>query len=137
MMKQQGNHNSILLFDGQCNLCNTTVQFILNNEKYKNISFASLQSKQGVALLTNYNINTLTINSIVFIENEKAYTKSTAALRLTKNLKGIFPALQLFLIVPAFIRNFIYDFIAKNRYKWYGKTESCMLPEKNNIHRFL
>ena len=136
-MNQHTSHNSILLFDGYCNLCSSTVQYILNHEKDSAISFASLQSDKGIELLNYYNINTADVDSIVFIESEKAYIKSTAALKISKHLKGLFPAMQVFLIVPPFIRNAVYDFIAKNRYKWYGKSDTCMFPPTNVSHRFL
>ncbi len=128
---------TILLFDGYCNLCSSVVQFILTHEKNNELYFASLQSETGMALLNIYAINVSNIDSIVLIENDKAFIKSSAALKVSKQLKGLYPAMQVFYIVPAFIRNALYDVIAKNRYKWFGKSETCMIPEKKVSHRFL
>ena len=130
-------NKTILLFDGYCNLCSSTVQFVLTHEKNSELYFTSLQSDLGVELLKKYALNTSDVDSIVLIKNNKAYIKSSAALKVSKHLKGLYPALQVFYIVPAFIRNVVYDYIAKNRYKWYGKSETCMIPEKKVSHRFL
>ena len=130
-------NNPILLFDGNCNLCNNSVKFIFKHEKKPTLLFASLQSEKGIELLKQMNINHLNIDSIVLIKNQKIYIKSSAALRLTLYLKGLYPLLFCLLIIPPFIRNKVYDFIAKNRYKWFGKTESCMIPDKSISNRFL
>lgn len=136
-MKVSEIHNPILLFDGYCNFCNSSVQFILKHEKRKQLVFASLQSDVGKELLQQYNIDSTKIDSLVLIENNKAYIKSSAAIRLTKYLKGLYPLAQLFLIIPYLIRNLVYDYIAKNRYKWFGKSESCMIPDQSIANRFL
>lgn len=131
------NKKPILLFDGYCNLCNNSVQFILKHEKNTDLVFTSLQSETGKELLKQYNINPLKLDSLVFIKKNIVYTKSSAALRLTPYLKGLYPILYSLLIIPSFIRNAIYDYIARNRYKWFGKTDSCMMPDKELIKRFL
>lgn len=133
----QTKHQAILLFDGYCNFCSSTVQFIIKKEKAPSIHFASLQSDVGKQLLLKYGIDVATIDSLVFIENNNAYVKSTAALRISKYLKLAYPLLYAFIIVPTFIRNWVYDYIAKNRYKWFGKSESCMLPSDEQKQRFL
>lgn len=130
-------NKTILLFDGYCNLCHSSVQFIIKHEKKQEIYFTSLQSKTGVEILNYYSINPVKTNSVVLIEKNKSYIKSTAALRLTKYLKGIYPLAIVFMIIPAFIRNSVYDFIARNRYKWYGKKDSCLMPDQELIKRFL
>jgi predicted DCC family thiol-disulfide oxidoreductase YuxK len=130
-------HKTILLFDGYCNFCSSTVQFILKHEKNKDLFFASLQSETGIELLNRYQIDPAKTDSLVLIEDEKAYIKSSAALRVSKRLKGLYPALFLFMIVPAFLRNWVYDLIARNRYKWFGKSDSCMLPDPSVKQRFL
>lgn len=136
-MNEDLKHKTILLFDGYCNLCNSSVQFVLNHEKKHEHLFTSLQSETGKDILKHYQIDATKIDSLVLIENNKAFIKSAAALRLTKYLKGLYPLLYAFIVVPPFIRNPIYDFIAKNRYKWFGKSDTCMMPDKNSANRFL
>ncbi len=130
-------NKTILLFDGYCNLCHSSVQFVLKHEKKQELYFTSLQSKIGLEILKYYNIDTNSIDSLVLIEKNKAYIKSTAALKLAKHLKGLYKLGYIFIIVPAFIRNWVYDYIAKNRYKWYGKKNSCIVPDENLAKRFL
>lgn len=129
--------NPIILFDGVCNLCNSSVQFVLKHEKHHNFKFASLQSNFGQLKLKEFNLKTEDFDSIVLLEKGKLYRKSTAVLKISKHLKFPFSLLSLFLIIPNFIRNFVYDFIAKNRYKWFGKEETCWLPEPKFKNRFL
>lgn len=131
------NNSPILLFDGHCNLCNNSIQFVLRHEKKAIIQFASLQSEIGTRLLQQHAINTKEIDSLVLIDNETVFVKSAAALRLTKHLKGLYPALIILLVVPAFIRDVVYDYVARNRYKWFGKTDSCMVPSPKFKNRFL
>ncbi|WP_248736283.1 thiol-disulfide oxidoreductase DCC family protein [Neobacillus rhizosphaerae] len=126
----------IILFDGVCNLCNSSVQFIIKRDTKGNFKFASLQGATGQKLLEKYGLNT-DINSFVFIENERIFVKSTGALRVCWNLNGSWKMLSAFLVLPRFIRDFFYEIIAKNRYKWFGKKESCMLPLPEWKNRFL
>lgn len=130
-------NKTILLFDGYCNLCNGCVKFVLKHEKNDLIFFASLQSETGEKLLKHYNIDPATTDSLVFIENNESFIKSAAALKLTKYMRGLYPLCMGFMIVPTFIRNWVYDFIAKYRYRWFGKSETCMVPDKNIANRFL
>ena len=127
----------IILFDGICNLCNNAVQFVLKHDKKKLFRFASLQSDFGKSILIKYALPTDNFNSFVLILNGKAYTKSTAALSVAKMLSGPIKLLYGFIVVPAFIRNGVYNVIANNRYKWFGKKESCMLPSPDVAARFL
>jgi len=136
-MDEALNNKTILLFDGYCNLCQSSVQFILRHEKKSELYFTSLQSEIGTQLLKQYGINPHEVDSLVLIENNKAFIKSSAALRVSKYLKGLYPLGFGFIIIPKFILNIVYDFIAKNRYKWYGKTESCMMPDEDLLKRFL
>lgn len=128
---------SILLFDGYCNFCSSTVQFVLKKEKHPELYFASLQSESGKYLLSRFQIDPLKTDSLVLIEHGKAHVKSAAALRLAKHMKGAYPMLAVFLIIPEFIRNAVYDYIARHRYKWFGKSESCMVPDNTVKQRFL
>lgn len=127
----------IILFDGVCNLCNSSVQYVIRHDPSEQFQFASLQSKVGQALLAKHHLPLAGFNSFVLIENDKAYTQSTAALRVARKLKGPVKLLVVFIIIPAFIRDVLYKFVAANRYKWFGKKESCMLPSPNLRHRFL
>ena len=129
--------NRIILFDGVCNLCNSSVQFTIKRDKNELLKFASLQSEVGEALLEKYNLKGDTIDSVVFIENGKAYTESTAAIKVARHLGFPWNLLQVFLIFPAALRNIVYQWIARNRYKWFGKKDSCMLPDASMQARFL
>ncbi len=137
MTKSLNTTQPILLFDGYCNLCANSVQFVLKHEKNHSLLFSSLQADKGKELLLQHSLKPEYIDSLVFIQNHKVYLKSTAALKLCLHLKGLYPLLYAFIIVPAFIRNWFYEYIAKNRYKWYGKKDSCMMPDKELINRFL
>jgi predicted DCC family thiol-disulfide oxidoreductase YuxK len=129
--------SQIIFFDGVCNLCEGTVQFLLKRNKKKNLLFASLQSNSGQQMLKHFNLPLNNFNSFVFIENGKLYQRSAGALRVTKYLSGLWPLLYAFLIVPPFIRNAVYDFVARNRYKWYGQKNECWLPTPELQKRFL
>ena len=129
--------HAIVLFDGICNFCNSSVQFILQRDPKGYFHFAPLQSNLGREYLERYHIDPKTTDSIVLIEQGKAYVRSTAALRISLHLKGGWPAMSAFLIIPAFIRNGVYDFIAKHRYKWFGTRDSCLLPLPEWRGRFL
>lgn len=105
--------------------------------KKSNIQFAPMQTDTGQRLLQQYHLPTLVMQSFVFIEKEKVYTKSTAALRVCCHLKGLWPLCYGFMIVPQFIRDGIYNWIAKNRYKWFGVQQECMVPTPEIKARFL
>ena len=126
----------ILLFDGECGFCNKSVQFFLQREKGKKMHFAPLQSEAGIALRNYFEISENT-DSLILIRNHGAYIKSCAALRLTRYMKGLWPLLGIFVIIPPFIRNFVYDFIAKRRMKWFGRVDNCALLQKEDKDRFL
>ncbi len=119
----------IILFDGVCNLCNGAINFIINHDKNDIFRYASLQSDVGRKLIEERNIDTSKIDSILLIDPGVAYYhKSTAALKIAKHLTGVYPAFAMFLVFPKLIRDWVYDIIARNRYRWFGKTESCMIP---------
>ena len=128
----------IILFDGVCNLCNGAVQFVIERDKNDVFRFAALQSEIGQKLVNERGIDTETVDSIILIEpNVAYYTKSTAALKIAEDLNGLWSTLSIFLWVPEGIRNIVYDFIAKNRYKWYGKKQECMIPTPELKAKFL
>lgn len=127
----------IILFDGVCNLCNNAITFVIQRDKKDLFVYAPLQSTAGEKLIKQHSIDTSKIDSIILIKNQKAYTKSTAALRIARKLSGLWPLLAVFLILPVFIRNWVYDYIAQNRYKWFGKKDACMIPTPELKEKFL
>ena len=114
----------ILIFDGECGFCNKSVQFVTSREKNKKLYFSPQESETGKELLKYFEISS-DINSMILIRDYSAYIKSCAALRLTWYMKGLWPLLSIFLIIPPFLRNPVYDFIAKRRMKIFGRIESC------------
>jgi len=134
-MKNFINNKAIVLFDGECNFCNSSINFVLKHEKESELFFATLQSETGKKILNYFDMQNA--ESVVLIENDKIYLKSTAALKITTYLKGGFPLLYMFVIVPPFFRNAIYNYIAKNRYKWFGKMDTCMMPDVKLKQRFI
>ncbi len=131
-------NKKIILFDGVCNLCNSAVQFVIKHDKKDVFRFVALQSELGQEILAYIGIDAKNIDSIVLYEPGVAYYyKSEAALQIARNLDGIFLFGTVFKIIPTKMRNHLYDYIAKNRYKWYGKQESCMLPTSELKTKFL
>jgi predicted DCC family thiol-disulfide oxidoreductase YuxK len=135
-MNKQFTH-SIILFDGVCNLCNGAVNFVINRDPGNVFKFTPLQEKQGVLLLKKHAIDAKMLDSIVLIENGNVYIKSSAALRIAKKMSNLWPLFFALLIIPRFMRDGVYDFIAKNRYKWFGKKEQCMIPTPGLREKFL
>jgi len=127
----------IILFDGICNLCNRSVQYVIKHDPGALFKFASLQSEQGQNLLKQFNLTANDLNSFVLIQDNKAYTRSTAALKVAKQIKAAVRLLYGFIIVPAFIRDAVYKLVARNRYKWFGKRDECMVPTASLKDRFL
>jgi predicted DCC family thiol-disulfide oxidoreductase YuxK len=127
----------VILFDGVCNFCNSTVNFVIRRDTKGRIKFTTLQGFAGTQLTEQFGLPQNDLQSFVFIENGVAYKRSTAAFRVCKYMGGAWPLCLGFLIVPAFIRDAVYDFIAKNRYKWFGVREQCMVPTAEIRARFL
>jgi len=127
----------IILFDGVCNFCNNAVNFVIKRDPKSVFKFATLQSSVAQEILKSHNLDNAEMNSFVLIENDKIYTKSTAVLKVCRRLKGLWPLMYGFIIVPKLIRNGIYNWIAKNRYAWFGKKEVCMIPSPDVQARFL
>ncbi len=130
------NDKPVILFDGICNLCTGSVQFILKRDKEKKFLFASLQSNYGQNLLKQFDLPTNTFNSFILNQDEKIFTRSAAALKMFQQLKG-WKWVKIFWIVPEFIRDAVYNVVARNRYKWFGKKEECWLPTPEVKERFL
>ena len=128
-------YSPILLFDGVCNYCNRWVNFVIRHDKKKKFRFAALQSDTGKKLLKHYNISEKE-ESAVLIYNEKAHIKSTACLHICFHLGGFYALPFALIIFPAYIRDFYYDIIARNRYKWWGKRDICMIPTEDAKERF-
>jgi predicted DCC family thiol-disulfide oxidoreductase YuxK len=127
----------VVLFDGVCNLCNGAVQFIIKRDPYARISFASLQSPIGQNLLEKNKLPSSDFDSFIFLEDGKVYTESTAALKTLRYLTGAWKLAAVLIIIPKPVRDFFYRYIAKNRYKWFGKKEQCMTPSEDTKKRFL
>lgn len=135
-MEEQRYPDKIILFDGVCNLCEKAVQFIIQRDPQGLFHFASLQSSIGHTLQQQHQLPAA-FTSFIYIENGKPYLRSTAALKVAGKLTGGWKLLSILLIVPQFLRDFVYDFIARNRYRWMGKKEACWLPTPELKKRFL
>lgn len=128
----------VVLFDGVCNLCNSSVQFIIRHDPGGHFKFSALQSEAGQALLDRFGMDRRKFDSVVLYSNGRYYTHSGAALRIARRLSGLWPLLfYVFYPVPYFIRDAVYLFISRNRYRWFGKQESCMIPTPELRARFL
>lgn len=130
-------NNPVVLFDGLCNLCSSSVQFIIRHDPANRFRFASLQSNFGQEILKKFNLSPTVLNSLILFQNNTVYTRSTAALRVAKQLSGAWKLLGAFLITPTFIRDGVYNIISRNRYNWFGKKSSCWLPSESLKSRFI
>lgn len=126
----------IIFFDGVCNLCNASVKFVIKKDRKKKFLFASLQSDYAIAQLTKYP-QMKGADSIVLIMDDHIYLRSTAALRISKHLSGLWPLLYVLIVIPAGVRDGFYNLIARNRYEWFGKREQCMIPDIELKSRFI
>lgn len=131
-------NKKIVLFDGVCNLCNTAVQTIIKHDKKDVFRFVALQSEMGIAIQKHIGIDTSKIDSLVFYAPGISYSyKSEAVLDIAKELSGIFSLAIVFKILPTPLLNSVYDYVAKNRYKWYGQQEHCLIPTPELKAKFL
>lgn len=128
--------DKIILFDGVCNLCNASVQFIMRHNRSATFKFASLQSEVGRMLLSQYPDLT-NVNSVILIANHRAYSQSTAALKIAKQLDGGWKLLYALILIPRPIRDYLYNVIANNRYRWFGQSEKCILPTQEQLAHFI
>lgn len=129
--------NGIILFDGVCNFCNGSVNFIIDRDPKSYFKFAPLQSETGQEMLDKYGIDKTETDSVILIEDEKAYTHSTAALKIARRLDGAWSLLYAFIAVPRPLRDFFYRVFARYRYKLFGRRDACMMPTPDIRARFL
>lgn len=129
--------HAVIFFDGVCNLCNHSVQFIIKRDAKDTFRFAALQSAHATEILAASDFDSEQLSTIILLEGGKVYRRSTAALRIARRLSGLWPLLYGFIIVPAFIRDFCYELIAKNRYRIWGQSDSCMVPSTALKQKFL
>ena len=115
----------LILYDGVCNLCNHSIRFVVKNDKKGVFKIASLQSEIGQQILAKHHLDEKSFSSFILVDKGKVYFKSTAALKVVKKLNGLVKLFYIFIIIPPFIRNFIYDTVARNRYKWFGRSDVC------------
>lgn len=127
----------IVLFDGVCNFCDDTVQFVIKCDPFAVLRFAPLQSETGQRLLETHGLSKTDLDTMVLIDGDRCFTRSTAALEICSRLPEPWNSLRLFRIVPRFIRDVVYNLIARNRYRWFGKKETCMVPTPDIRRRFL
>ncbi|WP_452224388.1 thiol-disulfide oxidoreductase DCC family protein [Lacinutrix chionoecetis] len=139
MIKELPKHKKLILFDGVCNLCSSSVQYVIKHDKNNVFLFAALQSDVGKQIINHFKVDASKTDSILLYlpEKKELKVKSSAALHAAKDLNFPLNLLVVFLIVPPFIRNWVYDFVAKNRYKWYGKKTSCWLPTPELKAKFI
>ena len=130
-------NTQLILFDGVCNFCNSSINFIIDHDPKKHFKFAPLQSELGQSILTQFGKNTNDFDSVILLKDNQLFQKSEAALEITKYLSGGWKYLSIFGIFPTFLLNFFYDIIAKNRYRIFGKTETCRMPTPELRERFL
>lgn len=131
------NKKSIILFDGLCDFCDQSVQFVIKRDTKNNYLFASLQSKAGIEFLKTQPETIQNTDSIILVTDSRVYSKSTAAIKIATKLKGLWFLMGVFYIIPSFIRDAIYTYIAKRRYKWFGKFDSCKTPTPEEKDKFL
>ena len=130
-------YDKVLLYDGVCVFCNNSVDYVIKNEKKSVIRFVPLQSEVGKRILNHFDYPLDYLGSILFLESGKIMAKSSAALAVSKYLKLPTSLLQVFWIVPAFIRDVVYNFIGQNRYKWFGRSDACRVPTPELQSRFI
>lgn len=129
--------NSIILFDGVCNLCNFFINFLIDRDPHKQFRFASLQSDIAKEILLKHNLSEDELDSVVLIQRQGVYIKSDAVLQILNSLSFPWHLTRIFMILPRGIRDRIYDWVAKNRLRWFGKRDTCRMPESDTKERFL
>ena len=128
---------AVVLFDGVCNLCNHSVQFIIKRDKSSYFSFAALQTPYGQRMLSEFKLPTSEFNTILLFDQGKVYQRSRAALEIARKLDGVWPLFYAFIIVPGFIRDWFYRIVSSNRYRMFGRQDQCMIPTPELKSRFV
>jgi predicted DCC family thiol-disulfide oxidoreductase YuxK len=129
--------DNVIFFDGVCNLCNSSVNFVIDRDPKGLFKFATLQSSFAKELLERESINSLALESIVFYSDNRLYKRSRAALEIARKMSGGWPLFYALIIVPRFLRDSIYNLVATKRYKWFGRTDSCRIPTRELESRFV
>jgi predicted DCC family thiol-disulfide oxidoreductase YuxK len=127
----------VILFDGVCNLCNSSINWIIDHDKKNVFKFASLQSDYGKAIIKQFNLQGDYLDTVLLMDENRIYERSTAVLRIAKYLGGIYSLLYITVIIPKGLRNLVYNYIARNRYKWFGKQDACRIPTPELKQKFL
>ena len=127
----------MILFDGVCNFCNATVDFVMSRDPQKKFMFSTLQSEPAQQILRDHDFDTQDFETFLYLENGQIFTKSTAALKISKELTGLWPLLYVCVLIPRPIRDMVYQFIGRRRYQWMGKREVCRLPNESDRARFV
>ncbi len=128
---------SIILFDGVCTLCNASIDFVMKRDRTNRFLVGALQEPISKKLLSDFQVDPAYLDSLVLVEKGKIYFRSTAALRIAKRLSGAWPLFYLFIVIPTFVRDPIYDWIGKNRYRWFGMKSTCRIPSAEERNKFL
>jgi predicted DCC family thiol-disulfide oxidoreductase YuxK len=136
-IKDEYRNIPVILFDGECNLCSSSVEFVIKRNAHSNIVFCQLQSERGQQLLSEYNLQALGLNSMILLYRGKSYIRSSAAIHTAMLMDKPWPLMGVFLLVPPVIRHTIYDWIGRRRYQWYGKKACCWIPDEDIKSRFL
>ena len=129
--------NGVILFDGTCDLCNWSVHFIIRRDSKGYFKFAAIQSEAGREALARYGRPSETVATIILIEDREYFTKSDAVIRVAGQLSGLWRILKVLAIIPRPVRNWCYDVVARNRYRWSGKKKRCIVPSREHLNRFL
>ena len=127
----------VILFDGVCNFCNSTINWIVAQDKRNQFRFATLQSTYGKQIIERYNLHNSYLDTVVLVETEKVYLRSRAILRILNQLGGIYRVAYIFMLIPSPILDFFYNIVAKYRYRWFGKRDTCRVPDASLIEKFI
>jgi predicted DCC family thiol-disulfide oxidoreductase YuxK len=130
-------YERVIVFDGVCNFCNAFVDFLIERDPRERFKFGTLQSQPGQQLLMQLHLATTDYETFLLLENGKAFTKSTAALKILRCLPGFWPWLYAFIIIPRSLRDMFYSFIAQHRYQWMGRSDTCRVPSPKERTRFI